>query len=733
MRVVGDRLFRQITNVAWTAAALTTLGLGVELVHRESGVSRLTAASLIGALVAWGCLFALRLRLRAILLHNEECYATLFEKHPQPILLADEATLEIVAVNDAAMEKYGYSSEEFAALSTFDLHRPEERDGVRGALQVVTHITKDGTVFAAEMLSTTLRLRGRFVRMTVVTDITDQNEAQAQTLESRNRYRQIVTTAKEGILTVDPDTSISAVNQQAADMLGYSIDELVGHQISEFSGAEGPESARAEEAQWSDGRLTGERETTLRDRDGTIVSVLLNESPLLDKEGRYAGQLGMITDLTERKELEDELAFQATHDPLTGLPNRLLLVDRLHLALGRAEPERTGVAVVLVDIDRFKDVNTVYGHGGGDELLVEIADRLSASVREPDTVARFGGDGFVVVSEGTGLFAEELAERLRLAIGAPCSVGDAQVDITASMGVAVGQFGDLPGTLLRFADTALLQARANGRDRIEFFTEALRTASRQRLALVSDLRRALERHEFFLCFQPVVSLADESIVGAEALIRWEHPQRGTLGPLEFIGVAEETGLIDPIGQWVIEETCRRLASWQQLMPDLSISLNISARQLAAGVLGDIVGDAITASGADPSHLALEITESVLMEDVELSVARLTALRKTGVTISIDDFGTGYSSLSYLSRFPIDVLKIDQSFVAGLPEDDYDTVLVQAMLAIAEALNLSVVAEGVENGVQAKTLLGLGCTRAQGYHFYRPLTADAFKAELVRSH
>jgi diguanylate cyclase (GGDEF)-like protein/PAS domain S-box-containing protein len=576
------------------------------------------------------------------------------------------------------------------------------------------------------MLRLVLRLRS------VSTNASDRPEPVGDTRETGARYRQIVEAAKEGIFTVDTDMAISAVNQRAADMLGYSMDELVGHKICEFAGTDGAEAAETEAMQWSAGRSTCERETTLLRKDGTVVSVLLNQSSLLDTESQYTGQLGMILDLTERKGFEDELAFQAVHDPLTGLPNRLLLVDRLELALGRAKRGAPGVAVVFVDVDGFKDVNAAHGHGGGDQLLVEISGRLSNCVRERDTVARFGGDEFVVVSEGAGFFAERLAERLRAAMAAPCAVGDADVDITVSMGVAVGQYGDRPGTLLRGADMALLQAKANGRDRTELFTDALRSTSRQRLAIVSDLHRAVDRGEFSLRFQPVMALADERIIGAEALIRWEHPRRGTLSPQEFITVAEETGLIDSIGRWVIDETCRRFAGWQRLMPELSMSLNISARQLTTGMLDTVVRDAIGASGVDPSHLELEITEGVLMDDVEFSVEALTALRKTGATISIDDFGTGYSSLSYLNKFPVDVLKIDQSFVAGLPEDVYDMALVQAVLAIAEALDLSVIAEGVETGLQAKTLLDLGCHKAQGYHFHRPLTADAFEAELIAS-
>jgi diguanylate cyclase (GGDEF)-like protein/PAS domain S-box-containing protein len=740
-RIVADRLFRRVTIVTWTAAALTATGLCADLVFRaDLGPLRRTA--MIAGLGVWGYVFRLRHRLRSLNGERDEGYATLFESHPQPILLADIDTLDIVSVNNAARVKYGYSDEEFMALSILDLHRPEDRDIVRSAWagfgesvqakRVGTQVAKDGTTFSAEVLTSTLEVDERPVRMEVVTDVTASDVALADTRESGARYRQIVETAKEGIIVVDVDMTVSVVNERAAKMLGYTAEELVGHRVSEFYGPGGAEFARAAAIRQSEGKSSGERETTLRRKDGTVVSVLLNESPLLDRKGHFAGQLGMITDLTERKGFEDELAFRAVHDPVTGLPNRLLLVDRLQLALARAKRGDSDVAVVSLDVDGFKDVNTAHGHSGGDQLLTEMAGRLLRSVRERDTVARLGGDEFVIVSDGTGLFAERLVERLRMVMSAPYSVNGADVMITVSMGIAVGQFGDRPATLLHSADMALLQAKANGRDRTEFFTEALRATSKQRLAIVSDLRRAVERNEFSLRFQPVVSLVDRAIVGAEALIRWEHPQRGTMNPGDFIPAAEEAGLIDRIGQWIIQETCRRFAAWQRLAPNLSMSLNISARQFNAGDLEDIVRASITASGVDPSRLELEITEAVLMDDVDLAAGTLAALRKTGVKISVDDFGTGYSSLSRLKRFPIDILKIDQSFVAGLPEDSYDTALVQAVVAIASSLDLSVVGEGVETDEQANALLRLGCDKAQGFLFHRPLTADDFEAELIAS-
>jgi EAL domain-containing protein (putative c-di-GMP-specific phosphodiesterase class I) len=315
----------------------------------------------------------------------------------------------------------------------------------------------------------------------------------------------------------------------------------------------------------------------------------------------------------------------------------------------------------------------------------------------------------------------------------PWSVSpDESINITVSIGVAVGKNGDRPGTLLRNADMALLQAKANGGDRTVFFTDALQTSSRNRLAMVADLRRAVERDEFSLRFQPVVSLSDGRIIGAEALIRWEHPLRGTIHPGEFIPIAEEMGLIDLIGQWVIQQTCLRLASWQQIMPELTISMNISVRQLSSGHLNQILSDALRTTGANPAHLVLEITESVLADDVDVALHALNSLRDTGAAISIDDFGTGYSSLSYLHRFPVDVLKIDQSFIAGLPDRGCDAALVQAIMAIAHALGLTVIAEGVETAEQASTLLSFGCVQAQGYFFHLPLTANEFEMQLTRT-
>ena len=740
--MADERWSEYVTLTRWAALALAAAGLGY-VAGLALAFGPLAQAALGAAL--FGSAFLLARRARPRRGHDSlgsDGYGAVFDAHPQPIVLADAETMSILAVNKAANELYGYNDQEFAQLAYLDFVCPGEWPQVRAASaeaggttrfgrRLGVHVARDGARFPVEVLSATLELDRRRVRMMVVADVTHREDTAAESRESRTRYGQIFEAAHEGIMTVDTDLTISSANQHGADMLGYTVDELVGHTTSELYGPGGAE-ANADSNPRMPGGSTVEHETTLQRKDGTPISVLLSETPLVDRAGGYAGELGIITDLTDRKRLEGELAFQAIHDSLTGLPSRLLLIDHLRLALGRAT-HGSRVAVVFVNIDDFNQVNTGIGHDGGDQLLKEVARRLCSSVREHDTVARFGSDEFVVVSSGTGAFAEQLAERLaKTVVACPFDLDEGRVHVTASLGVAIGRPGERPSKLLQEARIALAQAKAAGGNRTDFFTNSLRATSRRRRATMSDLPRAVKHGEFSLRFQPVVSLADRRIVGAEALIRWEHPRRGTLSPQDFIAIAEETGLIEPIGDWVIEETCRRLAGWQTLAPDLSVSLNVSARQLTAGILDATLRDAIAASGVDPSRLALEITESVLMDDVDQSVAMLARLRATGVSISIDDFGTGYSSLSYLNRFPVDVLKIDRSFVAGLPHDTYDFALVQAVLAIADALDLGVIAEGVETEAQAATLLSLGCMKAQGFLFHRPLTVDDFEAQLSQA-
>ena len=419
-----------------------------------------------------------------------------------------------------------------------------------------------------------------------------------------------------------------------------------------------------------------------------------------------------------------EAVHQATHDALTGLPNRTLVLDRLTHALARSQRKTNALAVLFVDLDRFKVVNDSLGHSVGDEVLVQVAQRLQAAVRPGDTVARLAGDEFVVICEDV---AEErdvirVADRVAQAVAAPIPLYGRDTIITASIGIALASAETRAEDLLRDADVAMYRAKERGRARLEVFDQAMRTRMLRRLEIEHALRRALQEDAFTLHYQPTVHLESGRVISVEALLRWEHPEWGLVMPGEFVPLAEETGLIMPMGRWVLEEACRQLAAWRRLRPecaDLNVSVNLSARQFADPNLADIVSGALSESGLSPSGLWLEITESVLMEEAQTTIETLRALRGLGVHLSIDDFGTGYSSLSYLKRFPVDVLKIDRSFVDGLGTDPEDEAIVTAVVRLAQALDLDVVAEGVETAEQLAELRRLGCTAVQGFYFGRP--------------
>ena len=438
--------------------------------------------------------------------------------------------------------------------------------------------------------------------------------------------------------------------------------------------------------------------------------------------------LSIIRDVTERKVLERRLEHQAFHDALTGLPNRALFVDRLEHALIRASRPQESVAVLFLDLDNFKVVNDSLGHTAGDKLLVAVTERLLAVLRPEDTLARLGGDEFTILSEDVEVNSDvsEIAERVAEALRDPFILEGREVFVTTSIGIALGSFSqDQPGTLLRNADLAMYKAKETGKAHHEVFDPVMNTRAMERLRLEGELRRALERNEFRVYYQPKVLLETGKVIGAEALVRWEHPERGLLSPAAFIPLAEETGLIVPLGEWVLEEACRQAREWhdQHLTePPLTVSVNLSARQFRHPLLFEEISSILESSGIEAGALILEITETVMMEGDEDLIDQLRELKASGVRLAIDDFGTGYSSLSYLSRFPVDYLKIDRSFIDGLGERPEARKLVGGIVDLASSLGLRVVAEGVETAEQLEELKEMGCEIGQGYYFARPLPA-----------
>jgi diguanylate cyclase (GGDEF)-like protein len=447
---------------------------------------------------------------------------------------------------------------------------------------------------------------------------------------------------------------------------------------------------------------------------GLVVCVLVTALvEVLQRRRRYASALA--------------LAHQAVHDALTGLPNRLQVAQRLEQALARSSRTGSEVAVLFIDLDRFKLINDGRGHAAGDELLVAVAERLRRVVRSGDVVARFGGDEFVVVCEDqTAAFEASLvAGRILDSLREPVLVHGQEIFLSASIGIAMADGAGSPESLLRDADAAMYRAKDKGRARCEFFDATMRTEALDHLETQSALHRALERDELRVHYQPVVDLASGAVTGVEALVRWEHPQQGLVSPASFIPLAEETGLIVPIGAWVLEEATAQAARWRDRSwgRNLTVNVNLSARQLRQPDLIPALMAGMLESGTDPSLLCLELTETTFMEDARSHREVLDGIQSLGVGLAIDDFGTGYSSLTYLKRLPVSVLKIDQAFVRGLGRDAADTAIVKSVIDLAHALGLVVVAEGVEDGDQVAHLRKLGCDQAQGYFFARPQSAE----------
>jgi diguanylate cyclase (GGDEF)-like protein/PAS domain S-box-containing protein len=437
---------------------------------------------------------------------------------------------------------------------------------------------------------------------------------------------------------------------------------------------------------------------------------------------------GVFLDVSDRKRMESELERLALYDPLTGLPNRALFTDRLNHSLGR-RANTSVTAVYFVDLDRFKRINDSLGHAAGDEVLREVARRLQSALRPEDTVARFGGDEFTILCESVGgvFEAVSVADRLQRPVSEPITAGGAELRLSASIGFALAEAGEQVDCqrLIEDADAAMYRAKERGGARAELFDAVMRERAVEAMTVEQELQRGLERGELRLFYQPQVDLATGKLIGAEALLRWEHPERGLLAPDAFLNVAEESGLIVDIGAWVVGEGCRRLREWQRrgVSPDLRLAVNLGARELTHPDIVATVLGAVQSAGIDPSSLCIEVTESTAMADRASGFRALTDLSMAGVRVAIDDFGTGYSSLDHLRNMPADVLKIDRSFIQGISPNSSDTALVAAALALGRALSMDVVAEGIETEQQATSLRELDCPIGQGYLFARPLPPE----------
>ena len=546
---------------------------------------------------------------------------------------------------------------------------------------------------------------------------------------TKARFAAFVQHSSDVVTVVDSTNVISYQSPSVTRVFGHAPEDMVGVNLRELLH---PEDRRRVFGliltAIKEGRSSELIECRVKHADGSWRYAETAVSSMLD-DPEVCGVILNTRDVSERKALEDALAHQAFHDSLTKLANRALLKDRTDHALARAARRGRPLAVMLLDLDGFKAVNDSLGHDAGDELLVAVAGRLQECIRPSDTAARLGGDEFAVLVEdlaSPGDYAV-VATRVLEALQPPFSVHGKEVFVRGSIGIAMcGEGENTSDELLRNADVAMYMAKAEGKNRFELFNPAMHSAMLQRLDVEADLRRAVERGEFVLHYQPTVVLSTGRIAGVEALVRWQHPERGLVPPLEFISIAEDTGLIVPLGEWVLETACRQAQEWctaHPKDPPLTMSVNLSARQLQHESIVKTVERVLASSGLAPESLVLEITESAVMNDHVTTIVRLNQLKALGVRIAVDDFGTGYSSLSYLRRFPIDVLKIDRSFVDGVTDGPQKQALLRTIVELGRTLNLETVAEGIEQPEELQQLRSLDCDLGQGYYFARPLDAE----------
>ncbi|WP_339407079.1 bifunctional diguanylate cyclase/phosphodiesterase [Pseudomonas helleri] len=673
---------------------------------------------------------------------SEEKFAKAFHASPDGLLLTRQRDGLLIEVNEGFSHLSGYSSPDVLYRSTLDLklwvdlqQRIEllsllkQQGYVRDFRCSIRH--KDGRIRLCEVSSRPLMIGAETCMLTIARDITERHQMQEKLLQTATVFQ----STAEGIVFTDLQQTITAVNRAFTEITGYSESEALGQTPRIL--ASGLHDSAFYIAMWhqlsSEGHWQGE--ICNKRKNGETYPCWMTISAVRDSEHQITHFVAVFADISSLKHAQDRLDHQAHHDPLTNLPNRLLFENRLQQAL--SDPDRYGQqgAVLFLDLDRFKNINDSLGHPIGDLLLKAIALRLKEQLRDIDTVARQGGDEFIILLPAlkNPSDAELIANKLLACFNAPFVAGEHELFISASIGASIyPDDGTDVATLVKNADAAMYRSKLKGRNRIERYTHDLTAQASARVLLEQELRRALERGQLSLSYQPKISLKDHSLVGAEALIRWNHPELGNIPPDRFIVLAEENGMIIPIGDWVLEHACHQLNAWKQMYePFGPVSVNLSGTQLRQPALLARIQELLTSYSLEPGGLQLEITENFIMSQTEEALDVLHKLKQMGVQLAIDDFGTGYSSLSYLKRLPLNTLKIDQSFIRGLPDDVDDVAIVRAIIALGRSMQLTIIAEGVETQAQQDFLAKEGCEQIQGYIVSVPLSADEFAASFLR--
>jgi diguanylate cyclase (GGDEF)-like protein/PAS domain S-box-containing protein len=585
-------------------------------------------------------------------------------------------------------------------------------------------------------------VNGRVVRFVgMAEDVTERKEAEELIRKSEEKFRLTFEKAPIGMAITDLEGRFIKVNQSLCDALGYTEEELLDLTFAHIThGDDLPIHQAREQELLKDDISDFQMENRYFSKDGRVVDTILKVVAVKDSNNQPLHFNNQIVDITERKQMEKQLLQDAFYDTLTKLPNRALFMDRLGQAIKRRKREPNYLfAVLFLDIDRFKVVNDSMGHLLGDKLLIAIARRLETCVRPIDTVARLGGDEFTILLEDITHVedATDIAERIYMALQTACKIDGHEIFTTASIGIALSADNyQLPEELLRDADISMYQAKEQGKAQYKVFDHSMYTQALKRLQLENDLRRGIERDEFELFYQPIVNLSTGALAGFEALIRWNHPEHQIVSPGEFIPIAEETGLIVPLGTWILRQACYQLRQWKNKFHEdyafVMMSINLSGKQFSDPHLIENIDQVLAEYELPGHHIKLEITESILMDNTEAATYTLKQMRERGIQLSIDDFGTGYSSLSYLHRFPVNTVKIDRSFVNRINPNDDNVEIVRAIITLAHILKMDVIAEGIEDNIQLKHLRSLGCEYGQGYFFAKPLMVKDAEILMTRA-
>jgi diguanylate cyclase (GGDEF)-like protein/PAS domain S-box-containing protein len=688
----------------------------------------------------------LRHRAEQELAASEERFRKIAESMQDGMIIVDQDS-SITYWNRAAEKMFGYTAAETQGRTWFKLLTPmqyhdtflvnaaqfrETGQGPNvGRTVELSGVRKGGEEFSVEVSFSSVAIDGRWFGTGIVRDISERRRAEAV----HRKLAAIVESSEDAIIGMTTDGFINTWNRGAAKVYGYAADEIVGRSVNVLV----PDDLKHEVANLladvGTGKSVAHYETTRQSKEGRQIEVSLSLSPIRDASGEINGISAIDRDITERKAAEKEIEYLAFYDSLTRLPNRRLLLDRLQQALVGSTRSRRKGAILFIDLDNFKIINNTSGHAVGDQLLIEVARRLAGCIRDGDTVSRLGADEFVVVledlsesSQVAAAQAKGISEKILAALNEPYTIAGREHHCTPSIGVTLFADSEIAvDELLKQADIAMYQAKSAGRNTMRFFDPEMQVTLAARAVLEAALRLGIQHRQFVLHYQPQVD-STGGVIGAEALVRWEHPERGMVSPAQFIPLAEETGLILPIGLWVLETACAQLTAWagDSRTRDLKLSVNVSARQFRQADFVDQVRQALNRTAAPAACLKLELTESLVLDDIEDTIKKMQSLKQLGIGFSMDDFGTGYSSLAYLTRLPLDQLKIDQSFVRNLPDNANDAVIAQTIITMARSLGLAVIAEGVETEAQRQFLERYGCPTYQGFLFSKPVEIKQFE-------